>query len=74
MEAFASFGDDNAMLFNLDLDNYQLNNPLAQLIYGADTLDALTAFVLKFGGRGRFPSRIVQCAAEFPLRPCLKTI
>ena len=69
MEAFASFGDDNAMLFNLDLDNYQLDNPLAQLIYRADTLDALTAFVLKFGGRGRFPSR-AQCAPEFPLRPC----
>ena len=73
MEAFASFGDDNAMLFNLDLDNYQLNNPLAQLIYGADTLDALTAFVLKFGGRGRFPSR-AQCAPKLLLRPCLKTI
>ena len=68
MEAFASFGDDNAMLFNLDLDNYQLNNPLAHLIYGADTLDALTAFVLKFGGMGRFPSR-AQCAQKFPLRP-----
>ena len=68
MEAFASFGDDNAMLFNLDLDNYQLNNPLAQLIYGADTLDALTAFVLKFGGMGRFPSR-AQGGPKFPLRP-----
>ena len=43
------------MLFNLGLDNYQRSSyPLNSSTERASTLDASTAFVLKFGGLGRF--------------------